>query len=689
MTRGISIDTSCNLACEYCYEHPSREVKQPEYDVEAIMDRLKDWKEMYPNESPPGLHGGEPLLIPDDDIERFFEFIDEHWETPPWIQTNGSLINERHIEMFERYNVSVGISCDGPGELNKKRKAKNGKTDQTTQKTINNIHRLADRGINVGMIVVLHKHNAGTDEKLSKLLDWLDGLTKKGVRGHFNVGRMPTGDLQLSPERYGEVLIETLEWVDEEEYRVWDPVIKMRQGMLEGDVDDCKYGTCDPRGAGYAKTITGSGDFSGCARMWAQIGDGNPTLQGPSNYDSYDSYQLRYEMLQKTPQDAGGCAGCPFWELCKGGCPANGIDDDYRRKTVWCEGLKAFYEHVVINRERMGISEDIDDEFVRNVVGQHSFDWEDDDDGEWVSTESMGNAMSDEIVSNRENGSQLTPTISHTWKSSESRDTWNQLLGENVLHTVLLLDVASESDTSGVILESYQDQHPTSISDVSEACDVDFEVYQCSTLPYPRGLYGTTTRGATKFIVTTPEHSSTAERISCGESDVDEFVEFLNIPQCCAERVVDVESDTGHEKQQYYSMIVDTATEDDDGIVNENRVVEENVEYMSACSMNPTINVFWKYFGVSLLQYRPCTLRCTEAIEQATHRYELLESYDSSVAERVGQWLSSPLEYDSLNGIGHIKNEHIIILFTDDHYWSKSHGVVNGGIDTLEWKDVV
>lgn len=297
--------------------------------------------------------------------------------------------------------------------------------------------------------------------------------------------------------------------------------------------------------------------------------------------------------------------------------------------------------------------------------------------------------MSAEMNTQQTDAPELTPTISHTWKGVESRNVWNGLLRENVLHTVLLLDVVSNSDTNGVILESYQDKRPSSIRNISEAYDVDFTVYQCSTLPYPRGLYGTTTKGATKFIVTTPEHASTAEKISCGDVSVETFSEFVNIPQCCVDRVIKVESETGHQKQQYYSMIVDTATNDDNGIVNESRVVEENTEYMSVCSMNPTINVFWKYIGISLLSHRPCTLRCSESVEIATHRYNLLEEYDGDVAQRVGEWLRLPLEYDSLNGVGHIKNEHIILLFTDDQYWNKSHGVVNGGIETLEWKDFI
>lgn len=358
MTKGIAINTSCNLACEYCYEHPSREVTQPEYDVDAIMDALEDWKEKYPNDTPPGLHGGEPMLIPDDDMERFLAFINENWDKRPWIQTNGSLIEEHHIEMFKEHNVHVGISVDGPGELNQKRKSKDGNTAEKTEQTMENIHRLHEEDVPMGIIVVLHEHNAGTDERFSKLLSWIDDLNKRGITGHFNIGRMPTGDLQLSPERYGEILIQTLEWVDEKDYRWWDPVCSIRDGLQHADIDSCKHGTCDPRGTNYAKTISGNGEFSGCGRMWSQLGDGNPLMEGPSNDDRYGSYSLRYEMLRNTPQDAGGCRGCPYWDACHGGCPANGMADDYRKKTVWCTALKMFFNHVVENADEMGIELD-------------------------------------------------------------------------------------------------------------------------------------------------------------------------------------------------------------------------------------------------------------------------------------------------------------------------------------------
>lgn len=68
------------------------------------------------------LHGGEPLLM---NKEKFVQIIDELYKlnnnnikSSITIQTNGILIDEEWCDIFEKYNVSVGISLDGPKEIN-------------------------------------------------------------------------------------------------------------------------------------------------------------------------------------------------------------------------------------------------------------------------------------------------------------------------------------------------------------------------------------------------------------------------------------------------------------------------------------------------------------------------------------------------------------------------------------------
>ena len=62
------------------------------------------------------------------------------------IQTNGVLINDEHIRMFRDYKVHVGVSVDGPGELNDSRWAGTlERTREATAKTEANMSGSATR----------------------------------------------------------------------------------------------------------------------------------------------------------------------------------------------------------------------------------------------------------------------------------------------------------------------------------------------------------------------------------------------------------------------------------------------------------------------------------------------------------------------------------------------------------------
>jgi sulfatase maturation enzyme AslB (radical SAM superfamily) len=63
------------------------------------------------------IFGGEPLLIPEADLEDLWAWGFEKYGRNG-IQTNGTLINDRHMQRFRKHRLSVGISIDGPDELN-------------------------------------------------------------------------------------------------------------------------------------------------------------------------------------------------------------------------------------------------------------------------------------------------------------------------------------------------------------------------------------------------------------------------------------------------------------------------------------------------------------------------------------------------------------------------------------------
>jgi len=331
-----------------------------EYDMNEILSRLEEYKENYPTETP-GFHGGEPLLMKTEDMESLMEWIWENYGEGGHIQTNGTMIGDQHIELFKEYEWTVGVSCDGPGELNDHRVAYEGGEDVTrnhTEKTNKNIRRLAEEGINVGVIVVLQEGNAGTDEKLERLLEWMTDLAEYGVSGHFNPA-IPYEDIQedisLSSERLKEVYLRVWEWVKADPDHQWDPMEQYIDNLLGLDLQNCVNNKCDVFNAGSAKIITGEGETTGCGKTWSAAGDGGVFLQGESTGNEFNDTEERYEMLRKTPgpafvddstPDMGGCEGCKFWNVCQGGCPSSGMGFDYRNRTVWCEAKYALYQEV-------------------------------------------------------------------------------------------------------------------------------------------------------------------------------------------------------------------------------------------------------------------------------------------------------------------------------------------------------
>ena len=166
----------CNIACDYCYQQPQRAAgNMPrEYDL-AVMKRA-----IEEEGGPFTLFGGEPLMLPKRDLEDLWAWGFEKFGRNS-IQTNGILIDEAHIRMFRQYNVTVGISIDGPGELNDLRWAGSPeKTRAATAKTEAAILRLCQENLAPRLILTLHRKNAGIPQ-LPVLREWLRWLDRIGV----------------------------------------------------------------------------------------------------------------------------------------------------------------------------------------------------------------------------------------------------------------------------------------------------------------------------------------------------------------------------------------------------------------------------------------------------------------------------------------------------------------------------
>jgi uncharacterized protein len=67
------------------------------------------------------LHGGEPLLVGIDKFEEYINVLKSNLQSHNYtigIQTNATLINQNFINLFEDNDIFVGMSYDGPPEIN-------------------------------------------------------------------------------------------------------------------------------------------------------------------------------------------------------------------------------------------------------------------------------------------------------------------------------------------------------------------------------------------------------------------------------------------------------------------------------------------------------------------------------------------------------------------------------------------
>ena len=94
------LGVNCNLACQYCYQNPQRDAGNltRKYDIEAMK------RAILAEGSPFILFGGEPLLVPVEDLEELWRFGLERFGSNG-IQTNAVLINDRHIELFRKLSL--------------------------------------------------------------------------------------------------------------------------------------------------------------------------------------------------------------------------------------------------------------------------------------------------------------------------------------------------------------------------------------------------------------------------------------------------------------------------------------------------------------------------------------------------------------------------------------------------------
>ncbi|MCK4761989.1 MAG: radical SAM protein [Candidatus Aminicenantes bacterium] len=347
----------CNAGCASCYENVIRGCNQQNYDITKMMNtvksvlyrevkkqrRNKNLKNFKRHFQKPMLHGGEPLLMKTNDIETILSYVFSFFKCSG-IQTNLTLLKDEHIDIFKKCKTHVGVSLDGDyPELNRGRFAAGAplkKIIKDTGKVLENMARLREAGLDMSCIIVLRKYNAACD-RLDRLVKFIERLRDEFGIIYFRTNPGIVFDPKLRP-------IEEL--TTGELFNAWKRISNIQGVMIQpyrdmvdllmGSRDtSCNFSECDPWKTSAEIPISGNGEIGNCLKNGAAP-DGIQSLTADRRS------RQRYQLLEQIPFDQGGCKDCRYWNICYGGCPGAGIDNDFRNRTRFCEAYKLFYEFV-------------------------------------------------------------------------------------------------------------------------------------------------------------------------------------------------------------------------------------------------------------------------------------------------------------------------------------------------------
>src|SRR6185503_15584785 len=332
------VGVACNLSCDYCYQNQMREAGNitQGYNFEKMKAGLEREGGQF------SIFGGEALLTPLPILEEIFAYGLERFGSNS-IQSNGTLITDEHIVLFQRYKVHVGLSLDGPDELNDSRWAGTlEKTRAATHASFVALHKLLKVKIVPSIITTLYRGNA-VGERLWRLMQWFTTLNKLGIRS-MRIHLLEVENdrvrstMALTNEENTAALLSLYHFQKMHPGIDFDIFNDMRKLLMAEDQQvTCIWNACDPYTTAAVRGVNGQGESSNCGRMNKEGVDWRK-----ADVVSHD----RQVALYHTPQEELGCQGCRFFFACKGQCPGTAQDGDWRNRSEHCASWMALFERM-------------------------------------------------------------------------------------------------------------------------------------------------------------------------------------------------------------------------------------------------------------------------------------------------------------------------------------------------------
>lgn len=156
--------SGCNINCKYCYLTERRHARLMTTEVAVSVAKAL---EQCPHPVTILWHGGEPLSIGLPRLRALcapFQELKREGRIQHGLQTNATLLTDEWCDFLQEENFRIGVSVDGPEELNANRVGWSGRP--TFPEVLRGVSLLRKRGIRFGAIAVVNPNNVACPKRL-------------------------------------------------------------------------------------------------------------------------------------------------------------------------------------------------------------------------------------------------------------------------------------------------------------------------------------------------------------------------------------------------------------------------------------------------------------------------------------------------------------------------------------------
>jgi uncharacterized protein len=338
----------CNLDCEYCFyldrdADPYSALPGRRMTLDTL-ERLVDTYLFYSYPSSVfAFQGGEPTLAGLPFFEKLIEYQQQHGRggqsVANALQTNAVLIDKSWCDLFRSYNWLLGVSLDGPEEINDLYRF-NKEHRGTWKRVMQSVELLQTNKVEFNILCVLSAANVEKPKELYRFyrklgIDNIQFIPLAEFDGNGN--RLP---FTITAEQYGRFLCEIFDlwWPERRKVRIrfFDNIAEALAGQKPGNCT--MHETCDS----YV-VVEYNGDIYPCDFFVE-----SPWKLGNINLDSWSEIarrQRRYSFASKKTIAHPECQVCEYQSVCHGGCPKfrHGPNRRFEDLDYFCAAYKMIF----------------------------------------------------------------------------------------------------------------------------------------------------------------------------------------------------------------------------------------------------------------------------------------------------------------------------------------------------------